>query len=526
MLPNGFTLFNLFCGIYAIILALKGNLAAAPGFIVLGGIADALDGRVARATGTGSRFGEELDSLVDAISFGLAPALIVYMGIETRANLDWLLVFIYTACAVMRLARFNVEQAGRKKTYFHGLPSPAAGLTLATYYWFSQTPLYNETVILFTDSTTLAQLPWHNLLRGIMAVLAALMISDVPYPAMPSIGFNSVKKSLGTLLVIGAIALLIFSRKEFIFPALLAYVLFGLVKYVFIGFLGRGSTPDQIFWEREAELHQEDEERSAFDRPTIRQEALEDADEDEFETTRRPVRESRAAREGREPRESRESRESREPRESRESRESREPRRSSKSRDERRTKRRDEGRRKSGRGEDARREEPHREESHREEPRREEPRREEPRREEPRREESRRDEQRREKARAPEAGVEHAQEDESVIPPAARRDDHPPENIALENLAVEDNESGDEFGDETSSDTEQVETGRRPEDGGQVRKRRRRRGRGRGRGERGGQSDATASDATGDQAVAAPSGGDTPPGPSLPDTPDPSGTSE
>ena len=82
----------------------------------------------------------------------------------------------------MRLARFNVEQAGRKKTHFHGLPSPAAGLTLATYYWFSQTPLYNQTVILFTDSKTLSDLPWPTILRGLMAILAALMISDVPYP--------------------------------------------------------------------------------------------------------------------------------------------------------------------------------------------------------------------------------------------------------------------------------------------------------------------------------------------------------
>jgi CDP-diacylglycerol--serine O-phosphatidyltransferase len=72
LMPNGLTLFNLFCGIYAIILAIRGEFGAAPGFIVLGGIADTLDGRVARATGTGSRFGEELDSLVDAISFGLS----------------------------------------------------------------------------------------------------------------------------------------------------------------------------------------------------------------------------------------------------------------------------------------------------------------------------------------------------------------------------------------------------------------------------------------------------------------------
>src|SRR4051812_37694690 len=253
MLPNGFTLFNLFCGIYAIILALHNRLAEAPAFIVLGGIADSLDGRVARATGTGSRFGEELDSLVDAISFGFAPAIIVYQGrpTELQGNLDWLLVFIFPACAVMRLARFNVEQAGRKKTHFHGLPSPAAGLTLATYYWFAQTPLYNQTVILFTDSKTLSDLPWPTILRGLMAMLAALMMSDVPYPTVPSIGFKSIKKILGTLVVIGCVTLLIVRREEFIFPAMLAYVLWGAVQWAILGFLGRSKRPEEIFWEGE-----------------------------------------------------------------------------------------------------------------------------------------------------------------------------------------------------------------------------------------------------------------------------------
>src|SRR3954469_13521858 len=220
-LPNGFTLGNLFCGIYSIVLSARGNYDLAVRFVVIGGIADALDGRVARATGTGSRFGEELDSLVDAISFGFAPALIMYMGTPNRGQWEWLFVFFYSACAVMRLARFNVEQAGRAKTHFHGLPSPAAGLTLATYYLFAQTPLYNQTVIFFTDSTTLRDLPWHTILRGLMALLATLMISDVPYPAFPSIGFDSAKKILGTVLVAGSAVLLIFRSGEFIFPALL-----------------------------------------------------------------------------------------------------------------------------------------------------------------------------------------------------------------------------------------------------------------------------------------------------------------
>jgi CDP-diacylglycerol---serine O-phosphatidyltransferase len=252
LMPNGLTLFNLFCGIYAIVLATQKRIAEAPAFIVLGGIADTLDGRVARATGTGSRFGEELDSLVDVMTFGFAPPFIMYLASpEPHSPWEWLLVFIFTSCAVMRLARFNVEQAGRSKTHFHGLPSPAAGLTLASYYWFRETPLYNQAIILFTDSKTLSDLPWPVMLRGLMAILAALMISDVPYPTVPSIGFRSVRKLFGTLVLIGCVVLLLVRKEEFIFPAMLAYVLYGAIKWFALGFLGKSATPDEIYGRRD-----------------------------------------------------------------------------------------------------------------------------------------------------------------------------------------------------------------------------------------------------------------------------------
>jgi len=268
LMPNGLTLFNLFCGIYAIVLASQKRIAEAPAFIVLGGIADALDGRVARATGTGSRFGEELDSLVDVMTFGFAPPFIMYLASpQPSGPWEWLLVFIFTSCAVMRLARFNVEQAGRSKTHFHGLPSPAAGITLASYYWFRETPLYNQTIILFTDSKTLSDLPWPVMLRGLMAVLAALMISDVPYPTVPPIGFKSVRKILGTLVLVGCVALLLFRKEEFIFPAMIAYVLYGAIKWVAYGFLGKSATPEEIFGARERS-HVPREERRATPRGT------------------------------------------------------------------------------------------------------------------------------------------------------------------------------------------------------------------------------------------------------------------
>ena len=231
LLPNGFTMANLFFGVFAIVAASRGDYSRAGAYVVFGGVADALDGRVARATRTGSRFGEELDSLVDAISFGLAPGLIMYFAVLNQQGWDWIFCFLFTMCAVIRLARFNVEQAGRAKTHFHGLPSPAAGMTLATYYWFSQTDLYTQTMI--------ADLPWHVMLRYIMLGLSFLMISNVSYAAMPTIGYRSVKEVLGSLLVVGTIMGVIFLPKQFFFPALMGYVLYGLVRTVLVGLIGR-----------------------------------------------------------------------------------------------------------------------------------------------------------------------------------------------------------------------------------------------------------------------------------------------
>ncbi|MCZ8013117.1 MAG: CDP-diacylglycerol--serine O-phosphatidyltransferase [Gemmatimonas sp.] len=230
-LPNGFTLANLFFGIFGIVAASRGDFDAAARFIVFGAVADTLDGRIARATKSGSRFGEELDSLVDAISFGTAPALIMYFAVFQSTRWEWIFCFFFTACAVMRLARFNVMQAGRKTTHFQGLPSPAAGGVLATYYWFSQTSLYTETVV--------ADLPWHQMLRFLMLGLGMLMISNVQYAKFPVVNFRSLQGILGFLLVVGTLIGVIFLPKQFFFPAGMAYVLYGIGRTVFLGLLDR-----------------------------------------------------------------------------------------------------------------------------------------------------------------------------------------------------------------------------------------------------------------------------------------------
>jgi CDP-diacylglycerol---serine O-phosphatidyltransferase len=251
MLPNGFTLLNLFFGVLAIVTAARGDFARAVWYIIWGAVADAIDGRVARATHTGSKFGEELDSLVDAISFGFAPAMIMYFAVLRKDGFDWIFVFLFAACAVMRLARFNVEQAGRAKTHFHGLPSPVAGGILATYYWFSQTSLYNQTV--------LSDLPWPFNIRILMAGLSFLMISNVPYPAVPTFSIKTVRGVLGLVVFIGLALGLIFLPKDFFFPVGMLYVAYGIVASVVKGLLDRPQFADEEeFADEESLLDDED----------------------------------------------------------------------------------------------------------------------------------------------------------------------------------------------------------------------------------------------------------------------------
>lgn len=232
-LPNGFTLGNLFFGIFAIVSASRGDFSRAVLFIVLGGVCDAFDGTVARATRSGSRFGEELDSLVDAISFGLAPGMIVYFSTLSRDGWAWLPVFFFAACAVLRLARFNVTQAGEAKSYFIGLPSPAAGGTLATYYWFSQTPLYNQTQI--------GDLRWPQIMQWLTLVLAILMISNVPYPAWPKIGLRTWRGRGALFLLLAMVVGATLYSKYFFFLFGVAYVGYGLLRAVLLGLVDRGN---------------------------------------------------------------------------------------------------------------------------------------------------------------------------------------------------------------------------------------------------------------------------------------------
>jgi CDP-diacylglycerol--serine O-phosphatidyltransferase len=230
ILPSAMTLANLFFGLWAIVSAARGQFMTAAWLIVWAALFDTIDGRVARYTQTGSRFGEELDSLVDAISFGVAPALITYYLFLTDGNWGWVASFFYIACAVIRLARFNVEQAGHAKVVFHGLPSPSSGITLATFYPFSQTDFYR---------TYLAEWRWPTIMIGLMIVLGFLMMSHVPYPVVPKFGFRTRRGFFNFVFIITMAVLAITVPAIFFFPAAVGYVSYGLMKALFLGFFER-----------------------------------------------------------------------------------------------------------------------------------------------------------------------------------------------------------------------------------------------------------------------------------------------
>ncbi|HEX7091443.1 MAG TPA: CDP-diacylglycerol--serine O-phosphatidyltransferase [Longimicrobiales bacterium] len=230
IVPSALTLGNLFFGIWAIISAARGDFVSAAWLVVVASIADLLDGRVARVTRTGSRFGAELDSLVDAISFGVAPSLIMYYLFLSDGAWSWIAAFFFVTGAVIRLARFNIEQAGEAKVAFHGLPSPAAGTTLATFYPFSQTEFFRE---------SLASWPWPVFMTALMIILSVLMMSHVLYPVLPKFGFRT-PRGIATLALLVLVATAALTAPAlFFFPACIAYVSYGVLKALALGFFER-----------------------------------------------------------------------------------------------------------------------------------------------------------------------------------------------------------------------------------------------------------------------------------------------
>ena len=190
LLPNLLTTSGLFAAFYSIVASMKGLYDVAAMAIFISMIADLLDGRVARATGSQSDFGAEYDSLSDMVSFGLAPALVVYSwSLHQLGKFGWLAAFVYTAATGLRLARFNTQHSPASLQYFQGLACPTAAGIVTSFMWMChQYQLSGQRVVIITGVLTV--------------VLAILMVSNLRYYSFKELDFKGKVPFVAIILVL------------------------------------------------------------------------------------------------------------------------------------------------------------------------------------------------------------------------------------------------------------------------------------------------------------------------------------
>jgi len=219
LLPSILTTFGMFAGFYSIIASINGDFTLAAISIMVAMLWDALDGRVARLTNTQSDFGAQYDSLADLVSFGVAPALLVYeWSLSDLGRIGWLAAFIFLACAALRLARFNTQVGISDKRYFQGLPSPAAAGVIASMIWlkFWKFEYFDFGIVSLSYYVGV----------GITIVCALLMVSNVRYYSFKEL--DSKKASFRFLLAIVLSLIVLLSKPNiFLFTGFFVYMLSG-----------------------------------------------------------------------------------------------------------------------------------------------------------------------------------------------------------------------------------------------------------------------------------------------------------
>jgi len=224
LLPNLFTTGALFAGYYAIVAAMKGQFTTAAVAVLVAGVLDALDGRIARLTNTQSEFGVQYDSLSDLISFGLAPSLVVYLwalaGLSDfgaiMGKVGWLAAFLYAACTALRLARFNTQAGVADKKYFQGLASPAAAGCMISMVWLAESEGFSGADL------ALVALP-------VTIILALLMVSNIRYYSFKSWPISDKVPFLWIFLLLLLFVLLAVDPPKVLFAIGYCYLLSGPV---------------------------------------------------------------------------------------------------------------------------------------------------------------------------------------------------------------------------------------------------------------------------------------------------------
>lgn len=220
LLPNLLTTASLFAGFYAIVQAMNGRFEFAAVAIFVAMVMDGLDGRVARLTRTQSAFGAEYDSLSDMVSFGVAPALVMYVwALKGMGKLGWLAAFVYCAGAALRLARFNTQLEVADKRFFQGLPSPAAAALIAGLIW-----------VMHDYQVKGSEIRW--IAWGVTVFAGLTMVSSLRYYSGKDINLRKSVPFVAMLLVVMAFILISIDPPQVLFGvfalyALSAYALWG-----------------------------------------------------------------------------------------------------------------------------------------------------------------------------------------------------------------------------------------------------------------------------------------------------------
>lgn len=215
LLPNLFTTAALFSGFYAIVAAIHGRFEPAAIAVFVAMLLDGVDGRVARMTNTQTDFGAEYDSLSDMVSFGLAPALVVYQwALSDLGKLGWLAAFIYAATAALRLARFNTQVGIADKRYFQGLASPSAAAIVAGMVWVGET--YS------LEHVLLNQAAW-----VLTVVVGLLMVSNVRYYSFKTLNLRDRVPFVAILAIVLILVLISANPPVVLFSVFFAYALSG-----------------------------------------------------------------------------------------------------------------------------------------------------------------------------------------------------------------------------------------------------------------------------------------------------------
>jgi len=224
LLPNLFTTGALFAGFYAIIAAMRGDFESAPIAILAAMVLDGLDGRIARLTNTSSKFGAEYDSLSDMVSFGVAPALVMFSwALGGLGKFGWSAAFVYVACAALRLARFNTHIGIADKNYFTGLASPAAACIIASTVW-----------VCHDLGWVGADLPREvSVIVGVLtATVGFLMIANFPYYSFKGIDFRGRVPFVVMIAVVLVFGLITLDPPSILLVGFLAYAASGPVMLV------------------------------------------------------------------------------------------------------------------------------------------------------------------------------------------------------------------------------------------------------------------------------------------------------